>query len=195
MLIPDFDSTKSRVCKACGLYLNQLPVFDEQKTSSVFWVGLSSVLMGINDVRLPLAPSTRTGSLIERIENDYKQELSFYKTNIVKCLPLENEKIRYPKKHEMQKCYPNLVEEIEHLRPTLVFLLGKQVATFILEQHSTKIVSLSNSFDYTSFQIGKVTYIPIHHPSFILVYKRKNIEDYIRGVDAFLQQITTLQCV
>jgi uracil-DNA glycosylase len=43
-----------------------------------------------------------------------------------------NDKIRYPLKHEMEKCYPNLVNEIAIVNPSAIFLLGKLVAPFPL---------------------------------------------------------------
>lgn len=174
-------------CKACGLYLNQLPAWDEEKTSNVFWVGLSAVQFADDQDRIPLSPSTKSGSLIKDIEEPYKEEISFYKTNIVKCLPLSNDKIRYPSKQEMEKCYPNLEAEIEILKPSLIFLLGKQTGTFLLERFSRKLLSLDDDFHYDSFLINGITYIPIHHPSYILVYKRRNVKDYIRSIQSIFE--------
>ena len=73
---------------------------------------------------MPLSPFTKTGTLISQIEEPFRNDIPFYKTNVVKCLPLMNDKIRYPLKHEMEKCYPNLVDEIAILNPSVIFLLG-----------------------------------------------------------------------
>jgi uracil-DNA glycosylase len=178
------------ICKACGLYLNQLPILDESKKSNIFWVGLSSVLITEEDEKMPLSPFTKSGALISKIEKPFLDEISFYKTNVVKCLPLNNNKIRYPLKHEMEKCYPNLVYEIETLKPNIIFLLGKQVSQFVLEKNFHTSFSLNDDFNYNSFIFGNVLYVPVHHPSFILVYKRKFIEEYIKGISAFFQDIT-----
>jgi len=174
--------TQKRVCKACGLYLNQLPVFDKKKKSGVFWVGLSSVFISSDEDKLPLSPHTRTGALVKQVEDFFSEEVSFYKTNIVKCLPLEGNKIRYPKKSEMEKCYPNLQDEIKALKPKIIFLLGKQVASFVLEKFGDTCSSLNEDFSYKVFRINGIMFIPIHHPSFILVYKRKFIYDYIESL-------------
>ena len=59
--------------------------------------------------------------------------MSTYKTNLVKCLPLtEQQKLRYPSKKEMDKCFDNLVSEINAMSPKIVFLLGEKV--FLLSQ-------------------------------------------------------------
>ena len=179
---------KRKKCNSCGLYLNQLPVFDKQKLSSIFWVGLSAVQFSENEEKMPLSPITRTGALIHDIEQPYLNDISFYKTNIVKCLPLFNSKVRYPIKHEMEKCYPNLEDEIEILKPTLIFLLGKQVGTFVLDKFSKKIVFLRDDFNYEVFLINEITYVPVHHPSYILVYKRKYILDYIKGIQSLFEK-------
>jgi len=186
--ISNLIDTSNRIqCKACGLYLNQLPVIDKKNMASVFWVGLSSVLIGKEEERQPLSPYTRSGALIKEIEEPYTSKISFYKTNVVKCLPLNNSKIRYPFKHEMEKCFPNLETEIEILKPSLVFLLGKQVASFVLEKLFLGDVILDESFNYNTFVINNIRYIPVHHPSYILVYKRKFIKDYINGISSFFQ--------
>jgi DNA polymerase len=63
-------------------------------------------------------------------------------------------------------------------------LLGKQVSTFVIGKFSEKIVSLHDDFNYETFSFNGVTFVPIHHPSYILVYKRKNILDYIKGIQS-----------
>lgn len=162
------DTKNRRKCKACGLYLNQLPVSDERKASGIFWVGLSSVLITDEDEKTPLSLFTRSGALISKIEEPYLDDISFYKTNVVKCVPLSENKIRYPLKHEMEKCFPNLTDEIEELKPKTIFLLGKQVAKFVLEKNSIYNFSLDEQFNYDSFIINDISYVPVHHPSFIL---------------------------
>lgn len=186
------DTRNRRICKACGLYLNQLPVLDERKSSNIFWVGLSSVLITEEDEKIPLSKHTRSGALIGKIEEPFLDDITFYKTNVVKCLPLLNDKIRYPLKHEMEKCFPNLVDEIEALKPAIIFLLGKQVAQFVLGKHSYNSFTLNDDFKYESYLINDIVYIPVHHPSYILVYKRKFIENYINGISSFFKKIQVL---
>ncbi|MCD4665781.1 MAG: uracil-DNA glycosylase family protein [Bacteroidales bacterium] len=179
----------SLTCKACGLYINQLPIFDNQKRSNIFWVGLSAVKISENEAKQPLSPFTRSGELIKEIESLYSDRFSFYKTNLVKCLPLKSDKIRYPLKHEMIKCSPNLETEIDTLKPSLVFLLGKQVSSFIIEKLTNSKVILDDKFCYDSIKINNVRYIPIHHPSYILIYRRKHKKNYIEGIRFFLERL------
>jgi uracil-DNA glycosylase len=180
------DPKRSKVCRACGLYLNQLPATDRKRKVDVFWVGLSAVAFSDDEEKLPLSPLTRSGSLVADIEKPYKTSMAFYKTNLVKCLPLKQDKIRYPLQHEMEKCFPNLINEIETLKPRIVFLLGKQVASFVLSKIGIERFSLHENFKCTSFQMGKVIFVPIHHPSFILVYKRKFLNDYIVEIQSLM---------
>jgi uracil-DNA glycosylase len=181
--------SKNRRCKACGLYLNQLPALDITKNAQVFWVGLSSVLFLEGQERLPLSPLTKSGALIDTIEKPFLNYIGFYRTNIVKCLPLNENRIRYPIKTEMEKCYPNLIDEIDVLKPSHMFLLGKQVSDFILGKQELTVGLLSDSFNYSLFYKNGVRYIPIHHPSFILVYKRKSLPQYILGIQQLLKNI------
>ena len=55
----------------------------------------------------------------------------------------KNERIRYPIQDEMEKCFPNLESEIKELKPTIVFLLGKQVSTFIAKKYLITIGALT----------------------------------------------------
>src|SRR5829696_3346980 len=107
ILDPITKPCRSKICKACGLYLNQEPIYDAPRRSNIFWVGLSAVLFGKEQEKLPLSSSTSSGSLIHQIESSYRKEIIFYKTNLVKCVPLKKDKIRYPVEHEMNKCFPN----------------------------------------------------------------------------------------
>jgi uracil-DNA glycosylase len=186
----NFIDTRNRICKACGLYLNQLPVGDNKNKASVFWVGLSAVLIPEEEEKIPLSPYTKSGALIYEIEQPFVKKISFFKTNVVKCLPLNNDKIRYPFKHEMEKCYPNLLSEIEVLKPSVIFLLGKQVSTFIFGKLGVDDLILDENFNYNSVIVDNIQYIPIHHPSYVLVYKRKFVTNYIEGISSFLKKST-----
>jgi len=174
---------KSSQCKSCGLYINQFPISDSKKEAEVFWVGLSAVQVDENEeFKIPLSPSTKSGKLIQDIELACGSDVSFFKTNLVKCLPLNEKKIRYPERIEMNKCYPNLEAEMDKYKPKVVFLLGRLVAEFTLKKYGIKLGGLGSNFCYTEHQVGSVTFVPIHHPSYILVYKRKAVQKYIEGV-------------
>lgn len=197
VLAPTRKPCKSKICKACGLYLNQAPIFDKQQKSSVFWVGLSAVRFDADEEKLPLSPLTPSGSLIHKIEQPFTKKIAFYKTNLVKCVPLNEDKIRYPLEHEMEKCFSNFTWELEQLNPNTVFLLGKQVATFVLKKMATVRPEFNEDFTYTSMKINGIKFIPIHHPSYVLVYKRKNLEQYIKSIQQFFpkNRISKTACI
>ena len=78
-----------RRCQKCGLCFNQKPLLDVEKECQVFWVGLSAKKKKSNK-EIPLSPETNTGMVIQRIE-EVCGEVTTYKTNLVKCLPLTEE--------------------------------------------------------------------------------------------------------
>jgi uracil-DNA glycosylase family 4 len=183
-----------KVCKSCGLYLNQLPVLDFLKNSNVFWVGLSAVQFDEGVEHLPLSPMTRSGALISTIEDTLKDKISFYKTNLVKCVPLKDDgKIRYPIEKEMEKCFSNFQFELDVLKPSVVFLLGKQVATFVMKKVGVNNFILSDNFKYKTYFIDNILFVPVHHPSYILVYKRKSIRDYIKNIQSVCKENAVLK--
>lgn len=173
-------------CTNCELCMNQLPLVHNVSECDVFWLGLSAVRSIPNDV--PLSATTNSGKLIKEIES-FLPLVDFYHTNLVKCLPLLNEKIRYPNTMEMKACYFNLLDEIDYFQPKIIFLLGKQVSNFVLNQFGNTNLSISPTYDYESYKFDNTLLVPVHHPSFILVYKRKNINDYIHGITSIINKV------
>lgn len=171
-------------CRRCPLYKHQKPLLDSKIDADVFWVGLSAVKVECTEIESPLSVNTNSGKLIAEIENRI-ENTGFYRTNLVKCLPLQDGKIRYPKKQEMKSCCHHLAVEISEFRPKLVFLLGKQVGVFITEDKNLK---LPEGYSYKPFFKGDTVYVPVHHPSYILVYKRKQVESYINGITSVVHE-------
>lgn len=167
-------------CERCGLCCNQKPLLDQEKHSEIFWVGLSAKKV-CSDSEGPLSPHTNTGMLIKTIEETIGDTVT-YKTNLVKCLPLnDTKKLRYPNKKEIDCCIENLDYEIKQLSPKIVFLLGEKVSHSV-ERHLDIEFDKWDGFNYCYKKISGVYYVPIHHPSYIYVYKRKNIESYINSI-------------
>lgn len=173
-----------RKCQKCGLCFNQKPLLDKKKKCEVFWVGLSAKKV-LSDVDIPLSPDTNTGKLIQKIE-ELLCEVTTYKTNLVKCVPLnEQSKLRYPNKKEMDTCFENLQTEIAELSPKIVFLLGEKVYSSV-GKHLNIDFHKWNEFDYYYKEYEGTYYVPIHHPSYIYVYKRKNIDDYVHSIEKLI---------
>jgi len=168
-------------CNNCSLRNNQLPLLDSQNSADVMWIGLSAVK--VDDVKkdIPLSSKTNSGKLIASIEGA-AGNIKFYKTNIVKCLPLNENKIRYPNHNEMSGCYDNLVSEIKLFKPKIIFLLGKKVYDFVSKKEHINVNGLNIDFDYEELSIFGTTVVPIHHPSYILIYKRGLVDSYISAV-------------
>jgi uracil-DNA glycosylase len=175
-------------CNNCTLCNNQSPLIHNNSSAEIFWVGLSAVKTE-NKFDMPLAASTNSGKLLYNIETPFHSDL-FYRTNLVKCLPLDDKnKIRYPITSEMKNCISNLLLEIQYFKPKLIFLLGKPVASFVLHHFGIKDFVLDNEFNYSTFIIKNTVFVPIHHPSYILVYKRKKVDIYIKGIQSMINSL------
>jgi DNA polymerase len=153
-------------CNKCNLCNNQKPLLDKVFECDVMWVGLSAKKVDDVNETIPLCNDTNSGKIIEMIENKLSN-IRFYKSNLVKCLPLdENNKLRYPSTSEMNACIDNLLLEIKKLNPKIIFVLGKNTYNFI-----------DKYFKKNKIDNSKLIYI--EHPSYIYVYKRKYIDDYV----------------
>lgn len=161
-------------CKNCELYKNQKPLLDKKISCDVMWLGLSAKKVKDININYSLENNTNSGKLIEEIEKR-RPNLKFYKSNLVKCLPLdENSKLRYPQKCEMNSCLENLLIEINYLKPKVIFLLGNIVNDFV-----TKNINQNNLKLETKL-------IKLEHPSYISTYRKKHIESYIEKILAYI---------
>lgn len=171
-------------CEKCNLYKNQKPILDENfKNTNVMFLGMSAVKIKEGKIQEPLAKDTRTGGVIEEIEKLAKKKV--WKSNMVKCLPLDrNYIIRAPKKIEMETCYENYSYEIKIRNPKIVVLLGKDVSSFILEKEII-FPELDENFKYEYVEKEGIKYLAVHHPSYILK-KKQNIRERYKFVIANL---------
>lgn len=133
------------------------------------WVGLSAKKVTDISISVPLENNTNSGKIIEQIEQQIPN-YNFYKTNLLKCLPLdENNKLRYPTVNEMDKCIKNLIYEIDIIKPKLIFLLGRKTYNYVYKY-----------FKNNSLDANNIYYI--EHPSYIYVYRKRLINEYISKI-------------
>ncbi len=159
------------------------------KNANVIWVGLSATRATNAEDNAPLHIDTNTGKLVAEIETQC-HHINFYKTNLVKFSPLDSKgKLRYPTLEECGLCYPELQIELQSINPRVVLLLGNKTATFVLRQLGLQIPKLS--YKYKAFEYEKRWYVPIHHPSYILVYKQKDKDRYIQAVKAVIERLVS----
>ncbi len=176
-----------RKCQRCGLCHNQRPLLDSATECQLFWVGLSAKIMP-TDKEKPLSSKSNTGQIIQQIE-ERCADVSTYKTNLVKCPPLTSEqKLRYPNKEEIGRCIDNLMTEIRILSPRVVLLLGEKVYSSV-ETYLGIRFEKWDEFDYHYKKHEGVYYIPIQHPSYIYIYKRKIIDQYARAVKDTVERL------
>jgi len=175
-----------RKCSNCDLCNNQMPLLDKNFSDAcVIWVGLSAKI--VKDIKLerPLENNTNTGKIIEKIEAGNN---CFYKTNLVKCAPLdENNKLRYPNKDEMNFCFDNLLLELITIKPKIVFLLGSKVSNFVLNKLKSKKFKKETNQEILNI-LEKIEFHNIYHPSYIAIYKRKEEDTYIQKVQDIISE-------
>lgn len=159
---------KNRItkCNKCDISCNQKPLVENMKKSDIMFLGISAKMKEKED-EMPLSENTNSGKLIKMIEERLLEEnnnLLCYRSNMVKCVPLnEDGKIRYPDNLEIENCIENLEYELNIVKPKLVVFLGRLVEKYLKK----KIIELGYNV------------ITIYHPSYIYVYRKKEIEKYV----------------
>ena len=159
---------KNRItkCNKCDISCNQKPLVENMKKSDIMFLGISAKMKETEN-EMPLSENTNSGKLIKKIEERLVEEnhnISCYRSNMVKCVPLnEDGKIRYPDNLEIENCIENLEYELSIVKPKLVVFLGRLVEKYLKK----KIIELGYNV------------ITIYHPSYIYVYRKKEIEKYV----------------
>ena len=74
------------------------------------------------------------------------------------------------------------------MSPKIVFLLGEKVYSSVA-RHLHLDFEKWNDFEYHYTECNGTYYVPIHHPSYICVYKRKQIDDYIEAVEKMINEL------
>ncbi len=164
-----------KTCQKCNLYNNQEPLIEYSNKADIFFIGLSAKKIK-SPTETPLDKSTNSGSIIETIKESLKN-YNIYKSNLVKCVPLEKNKLRYPNNEEIKKCFKNIELEIEQLKPKFIFLLGNQVSQAFEKKYK---IPIKNNFEIYFY--NNIKYIKIPHPSYIYIYKRKELQTYINKI-------------
>jgi len=176
-------------CTKCPLYKNQKPLINLQDSCDIMWIGLSAKKIDNVEEGIPLSPLTKSGQILQLIEESF-ENLSTYKTNLVKCLPLDLEgKLRYPTKFEMNACVPHIETEINWLEPKLVILLGEKVSEAVLGYFGILGQKRLNDYEYSSVIHNGIRYLSIQHPSYIAVYRRNDIPQYALGINIIVSEI------
>lgn len=170
-------------CQACGLCTTQSPLLAPLVSSQVICVGLSAKAQSFPNEQ-PLDKRTNSGLVIAQIEQ--LCNIQFYKTNLVKCAPIINGKLRYPTHEEAKHCIPHLKGEIAELQPKVVLMLGKQV---------TKEIAMLRNFTPPAFYNTAIHhgihYIAIPHPSYLWIYKRKELDDILNNIATLITEAIT----
>jgi hypothetical protein len=150
------------------------------KKPLVFFIGLSAKPMCEH-----LDPDTRTGNIIDQITLELPS-VEFIKTNLVKTPPLDqNGNLRYPTSAEMYLGWIELCDEVNRSNPDLLVTLGQQVSLFVRSQMGIQPTkpTLPPNFSYESYlSQSQSKILSVHHPSFVYVYHRKEIDIYIENV-------------
>lgn len=154
--------------------------------ADVFFTGLSAVPTPDVQSEEPFSASTRSGRLLREIAGDTSSTTIYY-TNLVKCLPLREDRIRYPSRTELNLCFRNYSVELAQLLPQKVVLFGQLVSDFVTHKLGLKFTATSREFDFPMARRGNVTFLSAYHPSYVLVYKRRRVQLYKQRIAEFVE--------
>jgi len=139
-----------------------------------------------------LSAQTNTGNIIEQIIHDLPYVTSV-KTNLVKTPPLDQRgNLRYPNFSEMEQGWKELQNEMDQMFPNLLVTLGQQVSFFLRSRMGIQPAKPRLPADFSSktyLSQSEHHLLSVHHPSFVFVYRRRYIENYVNNV---VQSVSSL---
>jgi uracil-DNA glycosylase len=81
----------------------------------------------------------------------------------------------------MENHYNTLKQCILNIKPTFIFMLGAMVSDFLLSKYS--INTRKDAYQKLNFsklfKVNNTILVSIYHPSYMYVYKRSRITEYI----------------
>lgn len=148
-------------CRACGL--------SEGRTQVVFGVGAAGARLvfvgegpGFHEDRLGEPFVGQAGRLLtELLAGIGLRREDVYIANVVKCRPPEN---RDPLPEEIAACSPNLVRQIQTIRPRVICTLGR-FATRLVAQTDASISSIRGRAKAMEVAGVPVVVLPVFHPA------------------------------
>jgi len=132
-----------------------------------------------------LSVNTATGKVIREI-TEKLPGIDVHKTNATRHAPLDARgKLRYPTQSELESAFPILRRKIEKIRPAVIVSLGNIASRFLMDRLGIKKKGsgLNPVFIYQAHTNSTgLILLPIHHPSFVLIYRRTHLKNYVNNV-------------
>ena len=154
--------------------------------ADVMWVGIS-----MKPLKESLDDSTATGRVVTTIERRLHGH-TFHRTNLVKFSPLDNAgRLRLPAAKEIEHGLKVLHSEIDHVRPRVVIALGAIVSKTMIAatEDPSRFDGVGKRIRYRSYAFRGISLVPVHHPSYILIYKRQRLQDYIAQLTKIIREV------
>lgn len=151
--------------------------------AQVMFVWLSYKLDKQWEVLKAFCDTTNSWKVISQLEESCVG-VSVHKTNLVSWVPLDEKwKIRYPNVKEKETWLRDLLQEIENIKPKIVYLFWRQVSDFVIQK-----LDLEKRSDFEYIQ-WNTTFLLAQHPSYIYIYKRTELDNYIKNIIQQIQDI------
>jgi len=153
---------------------------------TVCFVGISGKPGAIGTMK-PLSEETLSGKVISKVEAKLREasECSvFVRDNLVQNPPLTDGKLRYPTYREMKSEWGSFERRLVKKKSTVIIVLGNLVADFFQEMRNLRMVADSSAGGRFLKWAGVddengLLVLAVAHPSYVGVYARKRMGDYI----------------
>ncbi len=149
----------------------------------IVWLGISMQ----KDASKAFDIEFLSGEILQKVQDDLP-DFEHHFDNLVDFAPLdENGKIRYPNAREIMNGKTGLIKRLEQVDPQSIVALGGLV-TKNLAKILEADLNFPKNFIYQKY-MARWPIIPAHHPAYIGVYKRKDIDKYAKGIQEAIKSV------
>jgi DNA polymerase len=173
-------NARIRACERCELHASRTQAVCGVGRQDADWLVIGEA-PGADEDRQGEPFVGRAGQLLnEMLRAAGQQREQVFIANILKCRPPSN---RDPKPAEVEQCMPYLQEQIAHIKPRIILVVGR-VAAHNLLQVDTPIGRLRGQVHYYGDE--NIPVVVTYHPAYLLrspAQKRKSWDDLMLAMD------------
>jgi len=150
---------------------------------NVFWIGISAQRDEEGAPLPPLATVTPSGRIVDEIIHRCREHRHTKLNAVDKVLVDELGKLRNPTRKELEEGLRSITNTMQQSTSALFIFLGGLIRGHL----STRV--LNRAFqEYVVYDLFETRTLFVQHPSYVRVYKYRNLEDYQSGVVRLIRQ-------
>lgn len=133
----------------CLMFIGDVPTISDYKTQTLF--------------------NGRSTKLLSKYIDDYSLTYWTIKRTLIRCVCAE------PNEYYADKCYPNIVADINRFNPIIIVAVGQFVYRFLKEDKTINMANVVNKV----MRFNNAIFIPIYSPTYVI--RNQCYSEYVKS--------------